>query len=358
MLFLATFALAQSTWSPPYTVVDPPQNIARCLNKLKKAEGGFVVDGELLTLIGKGSTNPLRVGDWLSIPMKFDDHLQTWVGQARMNDWNQAFFDYSIREGNGFVKRQFRGPKAPAMPKETDKLKGYFKIFTLSSSNLGEDRQVEVYVPPHTEAMLPVVVMADGDSTEGFAKVSEPLILSKKVAPFAIVGVHHGEYKGATDKYEFEKDFRAREYLKIADPDRFALHLKFVCDEVLPWAREKFHLSSRREDTAVFGYSNGGAFAVTAALDAPEVFGTAMPSSVAVFDPKALAEVADKGKNTRFYFVAGKLEVFINNTQNAVNVVKDKAASCTFDTYVSGHDSHMWKLGFARDIVKVFPPKR
>lgn len=97
---------------------------------------------------------------------------------------------------------------------------------------------------------------------------------------------------------------------------------------------------------------------MSAALDAPEVFGTSMPSSVAAFDPKALAEVADKGKNTRFYFVAGKLEVFMNNTQNAVKILKDKAAQCTFDSYVSGHESNMWRLGFTRDIVKVFPPNR
>ncbi len=358
MLFFATLALAQSKWSPPYSVIDPPRNIARCLNKLKKTEGGIVLEGDLLTLVGKGSLNSLKVADWLSIPMKRDEPTNAWIGQAQMKDWNQAFFGYSVQEGNTWVKRQFRGPKAPTLPKSADKLRGSYKIYTLSSSNLGEDREVEVYVPPHTEATIPVVVMADGDSTESFAKVSEPLILSKKVAPFAIVGVHHGEYKGASDKYEFEKDFRAREYLKVMDPERFGLHLKFVCDEVLPWAREKFHLSSRREDTAVFGFSNGGAFAMSAALDAPEVFGTSMPSSVAAFDPKALAEVADKGKNTRFYFVAGKLEVFMNNTQNAVKILKEKAAQCTFDSYVSGHESNMWRLGFTRDIVKVFPPNR
>ena len=358
MLFFATLALAQSKWSPPYSVIDPPQNTSRYLARIKGEGGAVLVDGDVLTLVGKGSSNPLRTADWLSIPMKHDEKLNVWFGQARMKDWNQAFFDYSMNEGGKMVKHQFRGSKAPALPKQAEKLKGYFKIFTLSSKNLGEDREVEVYVPPHTEATIPVVVMADGDSTESFAKVSEPLILSKKVAPFAIVGVHHGEYKGASDKYEFEKDFRAREYLKVMDPDRFGLHLKFVCEEVLPWAREKFHLSSRREDTAVFGFSNGGAFAMSAALDAPEVFGTSMPSSVAAFDPKALAEVADKGKNTRFYFVAGKLEVFMNNTQNAVKILKDKAAQCTFDSYVSGHESNMWRLGFTRDIVKVFPPNR
>ncbi|MBI1333423.1 MAG: hypothetical protein GC165_11160 [Armatimonadetes bacterium] len=345
----------QSKWQPPYQAVEPPVQVEKYASQVREGDGKVILDGDLLTLVAKGKENPMSVLNRFPTPMKQVGGTDVWIGQARFKDWDKAFFSYSILRDGKTEPHRFRGPRAPRFPSEAKMLKGSVTSYTLTSKDLDGDRTVDVYVPPTANVDLPVVVMADGQSCKEFATVAEPLILAKKVRPFVILGVYHGDYTGPKDSYDFSKDFRAREYLKLADPDRFAAHLRFVCDQVLPWARDKFHVSSRREDTAVFGFSNGGAFALIAALERPDVFGGSMPSSVAAYDPKDLESLAEKGRGTKFFFVAGELELFSRNTRQAVDTVKPRVANCTLDTYYSCHDEGMWMLGFAKDIQKVFP---
>lgn len=350
-------ALWQSKWVPPYENLSEPIQIESYIRKLKEKKFGFYVDGDLLTIIAKGSVNPLQMPDWFRAPFVQNSNLGVWVSQSRMKTWNQAFFNYSYKDGKETKITTFRGPKAPRVPKLATKLKGTVTDYTLDSKDLGMERKVTVYIPAAAPQDMPVVFMADGQSCQQFANVLEPLILSKKVRPTAIVGIHHGPYVGSKEKFEFEKDYRMMEYLKVASPERFAAHLSFVCDQVIPWARQKFKLSKKKEDTAIFGFSNGGAFAMTAAIDRPDVFGYALPHSVAAISREEL-EKADVSKlTTKFYFTAGTLEVFINNTEFSFQTLTKKRVACEMAPYVSGHDIGMWQLGFAESIKKIFPAK-
>ena len=130
----------------------------------------------------------------------------------------------------------WRGPRAPAEPADGDgpiELAGEVREHTIESAPLRGPREVTVYVPPGAAGApgpLPGCVLADGQSVAGFARVLEPAIASGAAPPVVLVGVHNAG--GHADR----SDLRAQEYLPRHRPRRFAAHLSFVTDEVIPWA--------------------------------------------------------------------------------------------------------------------------
>jgi len=349
----ATPPAAPKPWTAPYEVIQKPENYDRFAANLGPANAGIFVEGDRATFIGRGKENPLVLPDWLRLPFTHTPE-DLWVAQATLKDWDRFFFTYTVKDGDHSSRAIFRASRSPRAPRSVKTLAGSLQTIHFASRELGESRDLMIYLPPNPNGHLNAVYMADGQSCASFAKVLEPLILAKLVAPTAIIGLFHGEYKGDMAKYDMEKDFRAREYLKVADPDRFASHLRFVTDEVMPWAERKFGLEPGRDHRALFGFSNGAAFAVMASVDRPDVFGSVMPLSVAVFDRDDLIKSVPGKKLPRYYMAAGTLETFIRLTQDAAAILKFGRAKVSMDSYVTGHDQAMWELAFARALPKIF----
>lgn len=345
---------ALKPWKAPYEVVQNPESYDPFTSRLGPSGAGIFVKGDRATFIGKGAANPLVLPDWLRLSFTHTAE-DLWVAQATLKDWKRFFCTYSIKDGEHSSRAVFRASGAPKAPRSAKTLAGSLQTIHFASRELGESRDLMVYLPPNSERPLNAVYMADGQSCASYAKVLEPLILAKLVAPTAIIGLFHGEYTGGIEKYDMEKDFRAREYLKVADPDRFASHLRFVTNEVMPWAERKFGLEPGREHRALFGFSNGAAFAVMASVDQPDIFGSVMPFSVAVFDRDDLIKSVPGKKLPRYYMAAGTLETFIRLTQDAAAILKFGHAKVRMDSYVTGHDQAMWELAFARALPKIFP---
>ena len=349
----------QSQWQSPFTAVKRPTNYAQFESRLGPDGAGVFEQGDVLTFLCRGKQNILQLPDWIRIPFTRDEDDDVWVAQASMKGWDQSFFSYRLTMGGKVGEQRFYARHSPRAPRSASHLKGMLETIPFHSKELGETRNVTVYLPPHAGSGLNAIYMADGQSCADFAKLLEPLILAKKVAPTAIIGLFHGEYKGTFKRdfsdYDMEKDFRAREYLKSADPDRFESHLRFVVNEVVPWAEGKYGLTAGAGHRAVFGFSNGGAFALIAGCERPDVFGAAMPFSVAAFSREEL-RLAIAGKAMpQIWFAAGTLEVFLRNTEESAKIVGDAHAVVHVDSYVSGHDTAMWELAFARDVPLVFP---
>lgn len=75
---------------------------------------------------------------------------------------------------------------------------------------------------------------------------------------------------------------RAQEYLASAD-DLYRRHAEFFIERLPAWVRGNLGISAAREDTAILGFSNGGAFAVVQGLSRPDKFGAVMALSVPQF---------------------------------------------------------------------------
>jgi enterochelin esterase-like enzyme len=168
------------------------------------------------------------------------------------------------------------------------------------------------------------------------------------------VGVDNGGYRGdRTKPFDVAMDYRAKEYVNGQDPAWFDKHLKFFTEEVPAYVAKEFGVSTRPEDRAIMGCSNGGAFAATVAYRRPGLFSAALPFSLGV-----PPDVPLPGWPPRMFFAAGTLESFSLRTQAVYEAVKPALPNARYDLYTAGHDPTMWQLAFARFAPEVFPPKR
>ena len=227
----------------------------------------------------------------------------------------------------------WRGARAPRDDPAAGPLAGEIREHVLDSAALRGPRPVSVYLPPPLAAVtgaLTGCVLADGQSAASFARVLEPVIVSGAVPPVVLVGVHSAVNRAGQDP-------RAQEYLPRAKPRRFAAHLAFVTDEVIPWAVAEFGLPARPWTAA--GYSNGAAWAIAAAQRRPDVFGAVAGLSAGVVPTR----VAAAARGVRHYLAAGTLEPGFRRSTGAWAARLGRAGvPCAHREWVGGHDPFWW----------------
>ncbi|GAA0981705.1 hypothetical protein GCM10009555_050290 [Acrocarpospora macrocephala] len=196
----------------------------------------------------------------------------------------------------------------------------------------GRPRAITLYRPPIGGGLVPACCVADGGSVGLFARTVEPAILAGKFPPVVLVGIDSDHGAGAYP------DPRAREYLPDADPDRFAAHLAFVVDEVIPWAEERFPASGHWMSG---GYSNGAVWALTAAQRRPDVFTGVAALSPGIPPP---AEVHTLG---RHYLGAGTLEPgFRSASAEWARRLAGIGGRVRHEEWIGGHDHYWWTQRF------------
>jgi enterochelin esterase-like enzyme len=353
---LALILLAgPSDWASPVRPVVAPPAEADLRRMLGVAKTKVVVRKNLLTFVAQGTESPLR-------PPSFMPEMQRlagtdlWFSQANYDHWDRSFFSYTVVDGEKMKIESFFGARAPKRPKPSVTLTGTITTHKIASKYLDEEREVTVYMPKSSRPNMPVVYAAD-NTAEAYGRLVDSLIAQGKVSPFAIVGIQPGGYRGkpGTD-YDFDLDFRAKEYLKQFDPERYAKHLDFVEKEVMPWAESKFGLSNRRENRVLTGFSNGGAFALTASVDRPHLFGTVMAFSIAAYDQDSFKIAVQNKTLPRYEIAAGKLEPFIRGSEAARTTLEAANAKVRFTAFESGHEWEMWCIAFIESIRRCFPP--
>jgi enterochelin esterase-like enzyme len=341
-------------WKKPYQVLEAPTSAADAKTHLGSEADAVWLHGDVLNFAHKSSAAQVQLTGGVQEPMKKLPDTDIWIIQVKMPGWEKAFVTYSFIESGKFDKMKlWKGSQAPELPEKAKTLQGQVIKRKFHSDALGEDRPLFIYVPPNAPKQgLPAVFLADGGACKSYAAVLEPLILAHKVRPCAIVGIESGGYKGERNgPYDPSKDFRAKEYVPGEDSDRFDRHLKFFTDEVGAYVAKEFGISTKREDRAVTGFSNGGAFSAAVAFRKPEFFGTSMPLSLGVppTDPKPATPLP------RMFFAGGALESFGFHTQGVYEQVKGWGVESSMDLYIAGHDPAMWELAFSKLMSKAFP---
>jgi enterochelin esterase-like enzyme len=230
--------------------------------------------------------------------------------------------------------RVWRGPKAPAAAPSAEPLRGTVESHTLSGSALGTQRQVSVYRPPGHAQALAGCVLADGEAARSFAPVLEAAILAGSVPPVLLAGVHNAA--SATGSWP---DMRSQEYLPHVNPRRFDAHLRFVADEVIPWAGEQFGPVGGPWVAA--GFSSGGAWAIAAAQRRPDVLGAVAALSSGVV-PQEISRDA-RSARIRHYLAAGTLEPgFRRATKRWAERLALAGLPYRHEEWIGGHDQMWW----------------
>jgi enterochelin esterase-like enzyme len=320
-----------------------PRDAAGLLERLGDSRHVLWAEGDILHVLWRGAAEQVMVGGGVQVPMwPVEGAESLWEASLRVRRLDEAVITVLVI-GLGAADLPFgrpvtdmmtwRGPRAPAESAAAGPLAGEVRSHTIDSAPLRGPREVTVYVPPGAAGRLPGCVLADGASVPGFARVLEPAIAAGAAPPVVLVGVHNAG--GHADR----SDLRAQEYLPRHRPRRFAAHLSFVTDEVVPWAVASLPVDPSGRWLAG-GFSNGAAWAIAAAQRRPDVFG-----GVAGLSPGVVPRrIAAASRDVRHYLAAGTLEEgFRQSTLEWATRLRRAGVPCRHHEWPGGHDPFWWE---------------
>ena len=141
--------------------------------------------------------------------------------------------------------------------------------YQLPSVLYGKTRRVWTYLPPSYQRVCndgcDLVIAFDGDEYRGDMRlpaVLDSLVAARRMAPAIALLIDN---ESSTTRLD-----------DLANHDRFA---RFVTDELLPWARGRWHLTRDPARTIVTGSSAGGLAAAYLAFKRPDLFGLVLSQS-------------------------------------------------------------------------------
>jgi enterochelin esterase-like enzyme len=359
--------LSLTAWSA--ALAEPP-NAEALIERHHREKSPVWADGDTVTFFFRGEEDKVEVifgGDPRVLSRVAGSDV--WTLAVKLPDLDRAVFSYCFipttkdrpAEKGPAQLAVWRGPQAPPAATESPEFRGTLQTVDIETKGFGNRRKATVYLPPGRDSKKasPVVYAADGEAIGRFAHVLEPLISTEQLPPVVLVGVHSGGYVGGTpdqDKYDVQKDLRAQEYFPGINPKRFAEHESFFCRDVPAWVEQRFGVSSEKQDRVVFGYSNGGRFAVEMGLRHPEVFGHVFGFSVAgsgQFD----YGTAQKAMPC-FSLAAGTWETsFHHCTSSLADQLKERGVPVRFSSRPGGHDTALWRDEFAAALLWTFGKK-
>ncbi len=205
--------------------------------------------------------------------------------------------------------------------------------FQIESTYLGERRTVTVFLPAcHNSARSsPILFCADGQAVASFSQRIERDISDRRLQEIVLVGVHSSQQ-------------RSREYTLDQDNSRFRLHEQFFTGELPDWLHAEFGLTTNRNRTGVFGFSHGGAFALTMVSRHTDLFGLAIAFSTAGKFEQFQVTEQDSETLPRFYLSAGTREKpLLNATRRLAKHLKRRKIEYVVTERHAGHDYEYWE---------------
>ena len=236
--------------------------------------------------------------------------------------------------------------------------RGNVTVFRLHSAILDNTRRVWVYTPPDYSSVgepYPMLILLDGwDYVQVIPTPTmlDNLIAEKRIPPLV-----------AILPSSLDQKTRSRELAC------FPPFVEFLTRELVPWAREHFHVTGDAAKTIVGGSSLGGLTAAFAGLTAPEYFGNLLSQSGSFWwkpDDEMESEWLSRQfalthkLPLRFYLDAGLLETG-NTRRNGPsmlvvnrhmrNVLQAKGYPGYYAEHNGGHDYLCWQGTLAEGLI-------
>jgi enterochelin esterase family protein len=222
----------------------------------------------------------------------------------------------------------------------------------IKSDLLKNERDLSVYTPPgYRRDGTPYHLLVVFDESAYLTRVPTPVILDnllfeKKIPPMIAVLIANAS-----------GDARSREL--PPNPD-FA---DFLSQELVPWIRANYHVSTDPHQVVVAGSSYGGIASVYAGFRHPETFGNILcqsgsfwwsaPKPEPYAEPNFLAKEFVKSPKLplRFYMDAGAFEVDMDGLGGSIlepsrhmrDVLLAKGYEVYYQEFVGGHDYLSWR---------------
>ncbi|HEX6560245.1 MAG TPA: alpha/beta hydrolase-fold protein [Longimicrobiales bacterium] len=147
--------------------------------------------------------------------------------------------------------------------------RGHVQQYQLHSSVYGTDRRIWVYTPAgydqNRASPYDLIVAFDGADyrdTIPLPLILDTLTATRRTRPFVAVMID--DYDGAQ---------------RIAELGNSARFARFVGSELMPWVRQRLHVTTDPQRTIITGSSAGGLAAAFVALQRPDLFGNVLAQS-------------------------------------------------------------------------------
>ncbi len=309
----------------------------------------YWIDGTTLRIAARGN------GDLApDLCCTFQDRMQPLAGTPQGLwglQYNLPYIDEAVLNLSLLIDMRavenldYHGPKAPAAA-GVETLKGRTETIEIDSRNLGQKRNITIYTPPSPppEDGYPVIYMAD-NSVDAFAPIVEKLIIDGLIRPVLLVGMDNGG------------EARNNEYVPNAhfDLQAYSRHEAFVLNEVMPLAEKRFHASLKAVDRMTYGFSSGGAWALSFGVTHHELFDQVSAFAVAGSPKQDYGFASAQGQT--LYLGAGAYDYFNKQTSAFCKQARQAGLTCHYLTIYSGHDPAMWEQGLIGALQGAFPAK-
>ena len=231
---------------------------------------------------------------------------------------------------------------------QTSTPKGTVLTTTFTSSIMASSRTLLVYTPPgysaSSTADYPVILYHDGTDYVNLASlptILDNLIASGQVEPLVALFL--------------KPNNRETEYATT----QTALFTSMVVDELMPWARANYRITSDPTRTALTGASYGGLISTQQCHRYPTVFGLCGPFSPSywVGNGALLNEIAaDAPTGVSYYVDWGTYEGSISSTGlSFVSILNGKGNPVRYNVWHEGHSWGSWRAHQDEMLTYFFP---
>lgn len=270
-----------------------------------------------------------------------------------------------------FTLSIIRGPRAKPQPHVAVRegmARGSVEKFTLDSAVYENSRPLWVYTPPGYDATAaepyPFLLLFDGGTWVSF--MSAATLLNNLIAEGAMPPT-------VCVMLDCAKDARVKE---LCPSDQF---ITLIQDELLPWLRERYHITADPARSIVSGVSLGGLAAAWVGLKCSHLFGSVLSQSGSFWwfpkatDPEATDDetgwlirryVEAERLPLRFYMEVGLLEYSHNGNgashrglnRHMRDVLRAKGYPLIYTEYNGGHDYIWWQQTLADGLIALHTP--
>lgn len=284
---------------------------------------------------------------------------ETWYGCFEIMDIEKYALDIGVIANDHrlsletWVGRDYSGIIVDGSSEKTDRNSTF--TYEFDSKYVGK-RKITMYIPTQADRKktIPVMYVADGQSVSQLAHYLEKAINEGLLPPVALVGIWP-----SSEKFELEGnmiDGRALEYLADYDtrfPDHFKKHNDFLIGELIPYVENEYNIGLARNYRIIAGFSNGGAWAISTALENSGLFSSVISASAgwtkSTFGGRKTSDV-------KFFINYGNLESSFKIKSSAIAESLRNSGNIVYkNERLGGHSMQMWKDAFIaslREILK------
>jgi len=269
---------------------------------------------------------------------------------------NKLIFPNDEEPENNFIIDYVLMPNADEhiwVNERNETLKGKIDIHNSKSDILKNERDIRIYTPSnYTKENEPynLLVLTDGLEYLDISakKILDNLINDNKIPPTIAVFIDSNDKR--MTELMCNEDFSS-----------------YVVEEVLPWVREHYNVTTDPSKTVIGGLSLGGLTASFMGLRYPNVFGNILSQSGSYWykredidDPEKRNWIARQFKNIdklplNFYLNVGILEnpQMYDSNQTLKEVLESKGYPVSYEEFKSGHDYLSWGETLATGLISL-----